>query len=174
MPYTPLAGAAGVFDSEALTDFKMPLRGHRFLAVFDGADITSSWKEISGFNDNQSQEVIQYREGGFTYPWNMNFPNGKTTPDANGSDLEFKKGMFMGNTTIPDFVKSYFDGTTTTYIPSITLDVFDAYGKEIIAEYVAYKCFPTGYSTEGTTTADSADLWLETLKVRCEWIERKK
>ena len=172
MAYTPLAGATNVFDSEALTDFKQPLRGHRFLAIFEGADLTSSWKTISGGSDNQGQDAIEYREGGFTYPWSMWYPNGKTNMDS--TDLEFEKGMFMGNTIIPDFVKNYFDGTTTTYIPSITIDVFDAYGKEVVAEFVAYKCFPTGYESGMTLDATSADGWMEKLKMKCEWVERKK
>ena len=168
-----MPNATGVFDSEALTDFKMPLRGHRFLALFDGTDvITSSWKTITGGLEQISQDPLEYREGGFTYPWSMFFPNGKT--NQGNTELEFEKGMFLGNTTIPDFVKSYFDGTNTSYIQTVTIDIYDAYGKEVVAEYVCHKCFPTGYDNGGSIDATSADQWMEKLKMKCEWIERKK
>ena len=78
-------------DSQGLAT---PIRGFRFIAVFDGLG-TSSFKEVQGFSTEVS--VSEYREGGFGFLTSRKLPGLVTY-----NEITLTKGMYS-NPILYDF-----------------------------------------------------------------------
>lgn len=158
----PPAGATDVLSTTGTFNagLQYPIRGFRFVAVFDGLG-TTSFKEVQGFSS--SIEESTYREGGSNYLTVRKLPGLVTY-----GDITLTKGMYS-NPCLYNYFNGYLEGNNFTPV-NATIKVFD-HGNNITAQWNVINAWPKEYSATDLS-ADSSDILIETLVLAHEGIAR--
>lgn len=144
-------------DSQGLAT---PIRGFRFIAVFDGLG-TSSFKEVQGFSSEVN--VSEYREGGFGFLTSRKLPGLVTY-----NEITLTKGMYS-NPVLYEFFNNYLEGSTFTPVNG-KITAFNNAG-EPTASWTVINAWPKSYSSSDLS-ADNGEVIIETLVLAHEGIKR--
>lgn len=165
---TGKAGAANgiIFDS-ATENMNIPVRGYRFLFTADGANITASFKEISG-GFKAGQEAKEYREGGFARATVRKVPGGIMTFD----DITLSKGIMHGEQELWNFNDSFLEGGTDNCIPLAHIAVYDPKGVTEVLGFDLMNVWPKEWTMDNSLSADSSDILIEKVTLSVEGVTR--